>query len=100
MVQRGRSFGFPLESAECLCVVGEFVGKELQGDVATELQVFRLIHHTHSPTADLAEDAVMGDSLAHGLGGRCHWLLMLGGDRGKVNAMAKGDELESGRVYG
>jgi hypothetical protein len=42
-----------------LCVVSEFVGKKLQGDVATELQVFRLIHHTHPATPDLAEDAVM-----------------------------------------
>jgi hypothetical protein len=27
----------------------------------------------------------MGDRLIHGLGGRCHWLDMLGGDEGKVN---------------
>jgi len=65
--------------------VGEFVRKELQGDVATELQVFRLIHNTHSATADPAEDAVMGDRLPYGLGGRCHWLDMLGGGKGKVN---------------
>src|SRR6476660_1126508 len=42
VVQRGRSLGFPLETAKSLCVVGEFVGKELQRDVATELEVFRL----------------------------------------------------------
>ena len=30
----GRSLGFPLEAAEGLCVVGEFVGQELQGNVA------------------------------------------------------------------
>ena len=34
VVQRGRSLGFPLKAAEGLCVVGEFVGQELQGDVA------------------------------------------------------------------
>jgi hypothetical protein len=28
-----------------LPVVGGFVGKELQGDVSTDLQVFRHIHH-------------------------------------------------------
>ncbi len=48
VVQGGRSFGLPLETAESLRVVGEFVGKELQGDVATELQVFRLVDHTHA----------------------------------------------------
>jgi hypothetical protein len=81
----GRSLGFPLETAESLCVVGEVVGKELQGDVATELQVFRLIHNSHAPAADFAEDAVMGDRLPHGFGGRGHWVDMLGGSRGKVN---------------
>jgi hypothetical protein len=50
--------------------------------VATELEVFRLIHYSHPPAADPAEDAVMGDRLTHGLGGRGHWLDMLGGDDG------------------
>jgi hypothetical protein len=31
-----------------LCVVCEFVGKKLQSDVATELQVFCLVHHSHT----------------------------------------------------
>ena len=79
VVQRGRGLGLPLKTAEGLRVVGEFVGKELQGDVATELEVFRLVHHTHAPAADLAEDAVMGNRLPDGLGGRGHWLDMLGG---------------------
>jgi hypothetical protein len=63
----GRSFGLSLEAAESLGIAGEFVGKELQGDVATELQVFRLVHHAHAPAADLAEDAVMGNRLPFGL---------------------------------
>jgi hypothetical protein len=54
--------------------VGEVVGKELQCNVTTELQVFGLVHHAHAPAADPAEDAVMGDGLPHGLGGRGHWL--------------------------
>jgi len=74
MVQGARSLGLPLETAEGLCVVGEFVGKELQGDVATELEVFRLIHHSHAATADPAEDAVVGNCLPNGMGGRGHWL--------------------------
>src|SRR6266852_1170930 len=55
VVQGGRSLGLPLKTAESLCVVGEFVGKELQGDVTTELQVFGLVDHAHAPTADLAQ---------------------------------------------
>src|SRR5713226_1869439 len=70
VIQGGCSLGFPLETAKSLCVVGEFVGKELEGDVATKLKVFRFIHHAHSTTADLAEDAVMGDRLTNGLGRR------------------------------
>jgi len=80
-----RSLGLPLESAEGLRIVGELVGQELQGNVATELEVFRLIYHTHAPTADLAEDAVVGNRLPHGLGGRRHWLDMLGVSEEKVN---------------
>ena len=61
-------------------IIGEFVGKELQGDVATKLKVFRFIHNTHAPAADLAEYAVMRNRLPHGLGGRGHWIDMLGVD--------------------
>jgi hypothetical protein len=47
--------------------VGEFFGEELQGDMATELEVFGLVHNAHSPTTDLAEDTVMRNRLPHGL---------------------------------
>src|ERR1700736_555282 len=70
VVQRGCGLGLPLKAAEGLRIVREFVGKELQSDVATELEVFRLIHHTHATAADSAENAVMGNRLPHGLGGR------------------------------
>src|ERR1700746_2326250 len=79
VVEGGRSFGFPLETAEGLCVVGEFVGQELQGDVATELEVFSFVDHTHAPAPDLAEDAVMGDCFPHGFGRSGHWRECYGG---------------------
>ena len=65
--------GFTLKTVEGLCVVGEFIGKELQGHVATELEVFGLVDDAHATAADLAEDAVMGNCLPHGLKGRRHW---------------------------
>src|ERR1035438_9678214 len=37
VVQRRRSLGFPLEATENLCVVGEVVGKELEGDGPAEI---------------------------------------------------------------
>ena len=83
VVQRGRSLGLAPEAAEGLWVVGEIVGKELQRDVATKLEVFSLVDDTHAAAADPAEDAVMGNRLTHGLGGRGHWLDMLGGGEGE-----------------
>jgi hypothetical protein len=80
VVEGGRGLGLPLKTAESLRIVGEFVGKELQGHVATELKVFRLVHNTHAPAADPAEDAVMGDRLPDGLGRNGHWKSMLGVD--------------------
>ena len=47
--------------------------EELLGHVATELEVFGLIHHTHAPAANLSENAVMGNCLPYGLGGCGHW---------------------------
>jgi hypothetical protein len=55
-----RRLGFALEAAHSLRVVGKIIGTELQGDVVTELHVFRLVHHAHAPAAERAEDAVMG----------------------------------------
>ena len=34
-----------------MCVVGEYVGKELQGDVATEFEIFRLRRLHNFPNA-------------------------------------------------
>ncbi len=65
VVQGGRSLGLPLETAESLCIVGEFFGKELEGDVAIELEVFRFVDHTHAPAAQLPQDAVMRDGVIH-----------------------------------
>jgi hypothetical protein len=41
--------------------------------VTTEPEVFRLVYNAHATAADLAEDAVMGNRLPYGLGGRGHW---------------------------
>ncbi len=68
MVQRRGGFRLPLETAESLGVVGEFVGQELQGHVAAELEVFSLVHNAHPAASDFAEDAVMRDCVTHGLG--------------------------------
>jgi CheY-like chemotaxis protein len=81
--------------AEGLCVVGEFVGQELQGDVATELEVFRFVDHTHTATADLAEDAVVGNRLTDGLGERVHRRECYGGAWRRVNKRKRPRLIES-----
>src|SRR6266568_405545 len=73
MVQGRGGFGFALETAEGLRIVRQFLRKELQSDVAAELEVFRLIDNSHPTTADLAHYAVMGNRLTHGLGRSGHW---------------------------
>ena len=83
--QRGRGFGFPLESAKDLCVVGKVVGKELQGDMATQLQVFGFVYDTHASAADSAKNAVMGNRLPHGLGRGSHCVGMVGLEMRRVN---------------
>jgi hypothetical protein len=52
---------------------GECFRKELECNVTTQLQVFRLIDYSHSPATNLAEDAVMGNRLPHGFRGNGHW---------------------------
>src|SRR5205814_4125616 len=34
--------------------------------MATELEVFRFVHHAHTPAADFTDDAVMGNRLPTG----------------------------------
>jgi hypothetical protein len=48
MVQEGRGFGFALATDERLRIASQFLGKELQGDVTAQLEVFSLVHHPHS----------------------------------------------------
>ena len=43
-------------------------GQEFQGNVAAEIQVLRLINHTHPAPANLAQDAVVGNRLIKHLG--------------------------------
>ena len=64
MIQGRSGLGFALETAEGLRIFGYVVGQELQGHKPAELYVFSLVHHTHSATADLFDDAVMRDGFA------------------------------------
>ena len=79
VVQRGRSLGFPLESAKSLCVVGKMIGEELEGDAPTQFHVFSFVHNTHAATAHFLDDAIVRDGLSD------HWAQILGLEGCQVN---------------
>ncbi len=58
MVERGQHLRFALETREALRVVHEGVRENLQGDIAVELGVPRLVHLAHAARADGGEDFV------------------------------------------
>src|SRR5262249_13402841 len=77
------------KSFKGLCVVGAFLGKECQSNVATELYVVCLVHHAHPAAAHLTQYSVMGNRLAHGLGGSGHLAGMLGRSWGEGQLAAR-----------
>src|SRR5438445_176732 len=64
VVQRRRGTCFSLKSLQYLGIFSQFFTKELQGHMATELQVLSLVDHTHSSLTKLLDDAVVRDGLA------------------------------------
>src|SRR5215469_4426625 len=73
MVQSRCRSGFTAKPLQCLRIVGNFYWQKLQSDVEAKFNVFSLVHDTHATTTQLAQNAVMGDCLAHELGGSGHW---------------------------
>jgi hypothetical protein len=51
----------PERAAQSLRVCREPIGKELQGDEAVQLGVFRFVHNAHAAATEFLEDAVMGN---------------------------------------
>ena len=86
MVQGRCGTSLPPKSLKSLWVSRYLIGQEFQGYKSPKLGVLGLVHHSHATTAQLFEDAVVGDGLADELGECGHWLGMLSGHKGKVNA--------------
>ncbi len=61
MVQRGGRACLAAKTLKRLRVFGEFFGKELQRNVAAELQIFGFVNHAHAAAADLTQNTVMAD---------------------------------------
>src|ERR1700747_1748061 len=59
MVQSGRSTSFTAEAFERLRVMGDIVSSGRKGNEASKLCLRSLVHHAHTTTAQLLDDAVM-----------------------------------------
>src|SRR5258705_11924091 len=67
MVERRGRLRLSLESAQSLRIAGDIIGKKLQGDEAVKARVLGLVYDAHAASAQLFDDAVVGDGLAD------HW---------------------------
>src|SRR5215470_13914101 len=63
MVQCGSRLCLALEAGKSLCVLGNVVRQELEGNEAMQLHVVRLVNHTHPSSAESFNDAIVGDGL-------------------------------------
>jgi hypothetical protein len=59
---------FLLESFYGYRVARDLIGKKLECDLATKLQVFGAVDHTHAASAQFLPDTIVGNGLA---GHRC-----------------------------
>ena len=64
MVEGGCSFSLALKTAERLRILSHIVGKELEGNKAAQLYIFRLIGDAHPPAAEFLDDALVRDGLS------------------------------------
>jgi len=64
MVQRGCGLGLAAKALERLRVLGQIVGKELEGNKTSEARIFGFVDHPHTAAAQLLDDAIVRDGLA------------------------------------
>ena len=67
MVQSGSSTSLAAESFQRLRILRDILGEELERHKSTKLRVLGLVDDTHTPAAQLLDDAVSGNGLAD------HW---------------------------
>src|SRR5215472_19096251 len=76
VIERGSSPCFAPEAFQCLAIVGHFVGQELESDEAAKIGVFAFEDNAHAASAELLEDAVVGNSgVDHAEETKC-WLML------------------------
>jgi hypothetical protein len=53
-----------LTKSKYLWIFGNVIPQKLRGDKTVQIDVFRLINHTHTAAAQLFDDAIVRNSLA------------------------------------
>jgi hypothetical protein len=64
VIQPRRGPSLALKAVQRLAVAEQVVRNELQGHMAAEAHIFRLIDNAHASTADFPQDSIVGDCLA------------------------------------
>ena len=72
MIKSRRRTRLTPETFQCLWVLCDIVGQELERDETTEVGVLSFVYDTHPTTTQLLDDAVVRDGLPD------HWTEMLG----------------------
>jgi hypothetical protein len=63
VIQRGRSKGLPLEAFASGRIFGQCFRQELQGNVATQLEIFGFVDDTHPAATEFFQNPVVRDGL-------------------------------------
>ena len=63
MIQRRSGARLVFHAPERHGVAGQFFRQEFQRDTAAQLQVFRLVHHSHAAAPENSQHAVVGHFL-------------------------------------
>ena len=85
MVERRSSLGLTVKRLRACESRRETIRKELQGNEAVELDVFRLVHHAHPTAAEFLQNAIVRDGVGQSWRGIRHWGRMLGCVQRQVN---------------
>jgi hypothetical protein len=65
MIQRRSGSRLAPESFEGRRVIGQFMRKKFQRNIAAEVGVLSFVHHAHVTAAKLFSDAIVGDGLTN-----------------------------------
>jgi hypothetical protein len=85
MIQGGCGLRFPFEAGQCLRIARNFLRQEFQRHQAMKPRVLRLVHDTHSTTAEFLDDAIIGYRLTNERIGAGHPEHILGCAGNQVN---------------